>query len=158
VQRGMTTDEIERLRSSVATEFERILKDELRRGGYMLIQGNAEDALRVTPMIVNLYVTAPAAQQPGVRTFVANTGHMTLVAEVSDSVTGEPLARVVDTRRGRRTGTLQLAGSVTNMADARRAFTDWAQTLRAGLDDVRQSPVAKEGPKEAAKEPETQSR
>jgi hypothetical protein len=158
-QRRMTTDEIEGLRSSVAMQFEQILKDELRRGGYMFIQGNAPDALRVTPMIVNLYVTAPGAQQrPGTRVYVANTGHMTLVAEVSDSVTGEPLARVVDTQRGRRTGTLQLATTGSNMTDARRAFTDWARTLRAGLDDARQSPVAKEGVKEAATEPETQSR
>jgi hypothetical protein len=158
-QRTMSAEEIERLRANVATEFEQVLKDELRRGGYMLIQGNAEDALRVTPMIVNLYVTAPGAQQnPRTRTYVANTGHMTLFAEVSDSVTGEVLARVADTRQGRQTRTLQLASSVTNMADARRVFTDWARALRAGLDDARQSPVAKEGLKEAAKAPETQSR
>src|SRR5215472_2500686 len=76
-QRSMTDSEIERLRSTVATEFEQTLKDELRRGGYMLIQGNAPDALRVTPMIVNLYVTAPSTQQrQGTRTYIANTGHM----------------------------------------------------------------------------------
>jgi hypothetical protein len=158
-RRTMSADEIERLRSTVATEFDQIFRAELRRGGYMLIQGNADDALRVTPMIVNLYVTAPSAgQQPGTRIYTANTGHMTLVAEVSDSVTGEPLARVMDTRQGRRTGTMQLASAVSNMADARRVFTDWARTLRAGLDDARQSPVAKEGLKEAAKEPEAQPR
>jgi hypothetical protein len=158
-QRTMSDQDIERLRSNVATAFEETLKDELRRGGYALIQGNAPDALAVTPMIVNLYVTAPSAQQrPGTRTYIANTGHMTLVAEMSDSVTGEPLARVIDTRQGRRTGTLQLASSVTNMGDARRAFSDWARLLRSGLDEARQSSVANQGIQQAAKEPQGQPR
>lgn len=158
-QRTMSDQDIESLRSTVATTFEEILKDELRRGGYMLVQGNGADVLRVTPMIVNLYVTTPSAQQrPGTRTYTANTGHMTLVAEASDSITGEPLARVVDTRQGRRTGTLQLASSVSNMADARRAFSDWARLLRSGLDEARQSSVAKQGLQQAAKEPEGQPR
>jgi hypothetical protein len=158
-QRSMTDQDVETLRSNVATEFQEILKNELRSGGYALVQGNGADVLGVTPMIVNLYVTAPSAQQrPGSRTFIANTGHMTLVAEVSDSVTGEPLARVIDTRQGRQNSTLQLSSSVTNMADARRAFTDWARLLRTGLDEARASPVGKENLQQAAKETEAQPR
>ena len=158
-QRNMSDQDIERLRQNVATTFEEILKNELRSGGYMLIQGYAPDALRITPMIVNLYVTAPSAQQrPGTRTFIANTGHMTLVAEVSDSVTGEPLARVIDTQQGRGTGTVQLSSSVSNMADATRAFTNWARLLRTGLDEARQSPVGNQGLQEAAKKPEGEPR
>jgi hypothetical protein len=158
-QRAMSSQDIETLRSTVATEFQEILKNELRSGGYALVQGNGDDVLGVTPMIVNLYVTAPSAQQrPGTRTFIANTGHMTLVAEASDSVTGEPLARVIDTRRGRQTSTLELSSSVANMADARRAFNDWARLLRSGLDEARQSSVGKQGLQQAAKEPEGQPR
>jgi hypothetical protein len=158
-RRTMSDQDIERLRSNVASTFEQILKDELRSGGYMLVQGQGADVLRLTPHIVNLYVTAPSAQErPGTRTYIANTGHMTLVAEVSDSVTGEPLGRVIDTRQGRRTGTLQLASSMTNMAEARGAFRDWARFLRTGIDEARDSSVAKQGLQQAAKEPEAQPR
>jgi hypothetical protein len=54
-----------------------------------------------------------------------------------DSVTGEFLARAIDTQTGRRTGSMQLATPVLNMADARRAFTTWARVLRTGLDEAR---------------------
>jgi len=61
---------------------------------------------------------------------------MTLVAELRDSVTGELLGRVVDTRRGRSTGMMQFTNNVTNTADARRAIGVWATALRQGLDEV----------------------
>jgi hypothetical protein len=154
--RRMTAADIERLRSDVAEQFEKSVADELSRGGYTLVEENGPDVLRVTPMIVNLYITAPNPQTPSQRTFTATTGHMTLVASVRDSVTGEYLARVIDTQQGRNTGRLQLASSVSNWADARRAFTNWARVLRTGLDDARHSAVAAEGvpQKEAAKETE----
>jgi hypothetical protein len=69
---------------------------------------------------------------------------MTLVAVARDSVTGEFLARAIDTQTGRRTGTMQLASNVTNMADARRAFTTWARVLRTGLDEARTNAGATE--------------
>jgi len=61
---------------------------------------------------------------------------MTLVAEVRDSVTGQLLARAVDTVQGRRTRGFQLASPVTNMADARSAMQQWANVLLTGLDDA----------------------
>jgi hypothetical protein len=156
-RRRLSDEDIRTLRSTVATEFERSVADELSRGGYTLVDEDADDVLRVTPMIVNLYITAPRMQTQTParsRTYIANTGHMTLVASVRDSVTGEYLARVVDTQHGPQTGTVQLAGSAANLADARRAFRNWAQVLRTGLDDARESAVAKDGvaQKQAAKE------
>ena len=60
------------------------------------------DTLRVSAAIVNLYVTAPDTMSAGrSRTYTANSGQMTLVVELRDSVTGELLARAVDTQRGR---------------------------------------------------------
>jgi hypothetical protein len=61
---------------------------------------------------------------------------MTLVAELRDSITGETLARAVDTRSGRGTGTFMVTNSVTNTADARRAIRIWAQSIRNGLDSL----------------------
>lgn len=145
--RALSTQDIENIRSTVASEFARSFASELGRSGYTIVNEDGDDVLRVTPFIVNLYITAPSAQTTPGRstTFVATTGQMTLVAVARDSVTGEFLARVIDTQTGRRTGTMQLAGSVANVADARRAFTTWARALRTGLDEARQSAVATEG-------------
>ena len=143
--RRLSDRDIEALRSTVATEFEKSVAEELGKGGYTLVDHPGDDVLRVTPSIVNLYITAPSQGTAGrSRTYVANTGHMTLVADLRDSVTGEHLARAIDTQQGRRTGTMQLATSVSNMADARRAFTTWARALRTGLDDARESAVTNE--------------
>jgi len=129
--------DVENIKSTLANEFRRVLSDTLARGGYKLVDEDGEDVLRVQAAIVNLNITAPSAAAPGrSRTFVANTGQMTLVAELRDSVTGQLLARAVDTVQGRRTGGFQLASPVTNMADARRALSQWADVLLTGLDDA----------------------
>lgn len=149
--RRISTQDIENMKSSVATEFRRVLTNELTSNGYEVVDEVGPDVLRVTPMIVNLYITAPDVPSPGrSRTYVASTGHMTLVAVVRDSITDEFLARAIDTRQGRRTGQMQLATNVSNMADARQAFTSWARVLRTGLDDARRNPVANESVQEAA--------
>jgi len=142
--RRLSSQDIENIRSTMAREFARSFAAELGRSGYTLVTESGDDVLRVTPFIINLYIAAPGTQRtPGrSRTYVATTGHMTLVAVARDSVTGEFLARAIDTQTGRQTGTLQLASSVTNIADARRAFTTWARVLRTGLDEARQSAPA----------------
>jgi len=82
-------------------------------------------------------VTAPDTMAPGrSRTYTANPGSMTLVMELRDSITGELLARAVDTRGGRATGTMTLTNRVTNTAEARRAIGVWASALRRALDDL----------------------
>jgi len=136
--------DLERIKSTLANEFRRVLSDTLTRGGYKLVDEDGDDVLRVQAAIVNLYITAPSTgARGGSRTFVANTGQMTLVAELRDSVTGQLLARAVDTVQGRRTGGFQMATSVTNMADARRALSQWADVLLTGLDDAEgRSPAA----------------
>ena len=129
--------DVQNIKSTLANEFRRVFSDALTRAGYQLVDEDGDDVLRVQAAIVNLYITAPSAAAPGrSRTFVANSVQMTLVAELRDSVTGQLLARAVDTVRGRRTGQFQLASPVSNMADARRALSQWADVLVTGLDDA----------------------
>ena len=94
-----------------------------------------EDVLDVTPLIVNLIITAPDTQTAGrTRTYTANPGQMTLVAELRDSETGQILVRVVDSQRARSTGTFQWTTSVSNTGAARQIITGWASRLRRELD------------------------
>jgi len=125
------------IQGDLATMFHDIFREELASGGYQIVTEAGPDTLIVIPAIVDLYITAPDVQTAGrSRTYTANSGRMTLVLELRDSITGESLARVVDTRSGRNSGLMTITNRVTNSADARRAIRIWAQALRSGLDSL----------------------
>jgi len=125
------------MKDGLAELFRETFRAELARGGYQLVDEVGPDTLRVSAAIIDLFVTAPDAMSAGrSRTYTANAGRMTLVAELRDSVTGEILARVVDARSGRSTGTWNITNSATNTAEARRAIGVWASALRQGLDEL----------------------
>jgi hypothetical protein len=125
------------MKEGLAELFRETFRTELARGGYQLVDEVGPDTLRVSAAIVDLFVTAPDATTAGrARTYTANAGRMTLVAELRDSVTGEILARVVDAQSGRSTGSWNITNSATNTAEARRAIGVWASALRRALDEL----------------------
>jgi hypothetical protein len=136
----MNEPDREKIRTELAQLFAEVMTKELETdGGYQLVDQPAADVLEVRPAIVNLYITAPdvSMQTPGrVRTYTADAGEMTLIAELRDSVTGTLLARAFD-RRGGNDMMWQWTTSVTNTAEARRIITIWADTLRNALDTAR---------------------
>jgi uncharacterized protein DUF3313 len=133
----LNDEDIERIRSTVASEFDKVFREELTKAGYMLTDEDGEDVLRATPMIVNLYISAPDKMSPGrSTTYVSSTGQLTLVLALSDSVTGEHLVRAVDTHRGRDTGRFNVSSSVNNLATARDAFDKWSEILITGLKEA----------------------
>jgi hypothetical protein len=136
----MNEPDREKIRQELAQLFAEVMVNELQtKGGYQLVTEPAADVLEVRPAIVNLYITAPdvSMQTAGrVRTFTADAGEMTLIAELRDSVTGTLLARAFDRRQGNDM-MWQWTNSVTNTADARRVITSWADTLRNALDVAR---------------------
>jgi len=131
----LSSADFDNIRSSLANAFASTATAELARGGYDVVTEADEDVLDVTPFVVDLIITAPDTRAPGrSRTYTANQGQMTLVAELRDSETGQILMRVVDTQRARSPGTFQWTTSVTNMGAARRIITGWASALRRQLD------------------------
>jgi Protein of unknown function (DUF3313) len=150
----VTPADIATLKSGLAELFRETFREQLARSGYPLVDVEGPDTLRVTPAIINLYVTAPAAATAGAgrsRVFTATSGRMTLVAEVRDSVTNELLARAVDAQSARSgAGQLTWTNAVTNRSDARRAINVWAASLVRGLDGITGKPVAPEAAAEAA--------
>lgn len=137
--RRLDTADILAIKANLSTMFGEIFTSELTSGGYKIVTEPGPDTLLVVPAIVNLFITAPDTASAGrSRTYTANSGQMTLVLEVRDSVTGEVLARVVDGRSGRTSGFMTVTNRVTNTADARRAIQIWASALRNGLDTLRQ--------------------
>ena len=133
----LSSEDIQRIRDELAKGFRTVFADTLNKGGYPLVDAAGDQVLRVRAALINVYITAPEKMSAGRnRTYVMDTGRMTLVMELMDSVTGQALARVVDTRQGSSSTGLQWANSVSNSADARRAFGRWAETLRKALDEL----------------------
>jgi hypothetical protein len=115
--RRLNAADVAAIKDQLADLFQETFRAELARGGYALVNEPGPDTLRVTPAVVELYITAPVAGPAGsARTYVANSGRMTLVAELRDSMTGEVLARAVDTQSGRGFGTMTWTNRATNMA------------------------------------------
>ena len=137
MSRRLNADDVVAIKDNLSAMLGDIFREELTAGGYQVVTEPGPDTLIVIPAIVDLYITAPDTMSAGrTRTYAANSGRMTLVLEVRDSVTGETLARVVDGRSGRNAGTMAITNQVTNTADARRAIRIWAQALRSGLDSL----------------------
>jgi Protein of unknown function (DUF3313) len=140
----LTADDIERIRTTVAEEFRKSFERELSNGGYSVTNEDGPDVLRLTPRIVNLYITAPDKPTAGItRTYTASTGHMTLDLTLRDSTTGQYLARAVDAVQGNHSGgfRMQVTSSVTNLGTARVAFSKWARALVQGLDEAKKDSV-----------------
>jgi len=78
-------------------------------------------------------VNAPDTKQAGVKTFTVPSGEMTLLAELSDSETGQVLARAVDREEGRNSGMIQVRNSVMNAGDAQLIAAKWANILANAL-------------------------
>lgn len=135
----MNPPDRERIKASAAENFADVFRKELQeRGGYQLVAEPAQDVLEVRPAIIDLYITAPDVSTAArVTTYTVNTGEMTLVAELHDSVTGEIVARAYDRTSRSNTGWLQPSNSVWNTAEARRAMQTWAIALRKSLDAAR---------------------
>jgi len=135
--RRLDTADVVAIKDGLATLVDDIFREELTAGGYRIVTEPGPDTLLVVPAIIDLFIAAPDTMSPGrSRTYTANSGRMTLVLEVRDSVTGETLARVVDGRSGRTSGVMTVTNRVTNTADARRNIRIWAQALRTMLDGV----------------------
>ena len=133
--RRLDNSDLEKIKKTLAEEFRKVFTEELSNNGYPVVTEDGDDVLRVSAAIANLYITAPDKMSAGrSRTYTTNAGHMTLVAELRDSVTGKLMARAVDSVQARDTGTFMITTSVSNLAGARTALSKWARVLREGLD------------------------
>jgi hypothetical protein len=137
LSRRMSTEDIEKIRSDMVTEFRKVFVEELGKGGYAVVDKPGDDTLRVTPGLADVYINAPDRMEAGrVTTYTTDAGRMTLVMELRDGPTNQLLARVIDQKAGTDMGFAQVTNSVTNTADFRRMVRSWAQRLVKGLDKV----------------------
>lgn len=133
----LDASDIEKIRTEMATEFQRIFAERLAKGGYRVVDRPGEDTLQVSAGLADVYIAAPDKPTSGRSyTFTVSAGRMTLVMELRDGPTAQLLARVVDRHVGRDNATLSITNGVTNSAEFRRAVQGWADKLVQALDRV----------------------
>jgi hypothetical protein len=133
----ITNEDIDKIRTGLSELFADEFSKRLAKAGYPVVTTRGDDVLQIKAAIINLYVNAPEKQTAGMsRSYTMDAGRATVVMEAADSITGQSLARVVDTQQGLDNGQLQWTTSVSNSAEARRIVGLWAQAVVRGLDKV----------------------
>jgi len=132
-------EDMQRIKIDLAALFMEVFREELQNnGGYVLVDGIAEDVLIVHPAIVDLDVFAPDTPgTAGRRSAIPSVGTMTLYMELYDSVTGDLLVKAIDNKFDRTRTHVQAQNRVRNEAAAREMLNDWANLLRLALDEAR---------------------
>jgi hypothetical protein len=129
--------DIDKIRAGLSELFADEFSKRLAKAGYPVVTAAGDDVLRIKAAIINLYVNAPEKMTAGIsRSYTMDAGRATVVMEAADSVTGQSLARVVDTQQGLDNGHLQWTTSVSNSAEARRIVGLWADAVVRGLNKV----------------------
>jgi len=138
---NLSSEERDKIKARVAQLVEEEFAKELQKGGaYQIASESGPDVLRVKVSILNLYINAPSSGGAGrSKTYVSSAGQLTLLAELTDSASGQLLARVADRREANASGArrMELADRMMNEAAARQVASDWARILRKALDRAR---------------------
>ena len=129
--------------AGVRENFTEVFTDAFRKAGYEIADAPGADVLRVRAGIVDLYFAAPDIEPVGrTRTYALEAGEATLFVEARDSQSGALLARALDQRKTRNSGSLRIANRVTNRAEFRQLFQKWADIVVGGLENLREiSPI-----------------
>jgi hypothetical protein len=135
--------DLERISTAARDAFTEVFTEEYRKEGLEIVSEPGPDVLRLRPGVIDLYVVAPDNMTSGrSRTYVMESGRATLFLEARDSSTGALLGRALDKRTTRDTGRVQISSSVTNLADFKALFRQWADISVKGFEELREhSPV-----------------
>ena len=135
--RNINARDMERIRADTASFFRQVFTQNLQMNdGYEVVDEVDYDVLILRPAIINLDITSPDVAASGRSpSYIASFGEATLYIELFDAVSGQIIGRATDRQRaGGGAGMVSWNNRVTNRAEGRRIFNDWAQQLRAFLD------------------------
>jgi len=135
--RNIRSSDMERIKADVASLFKEVFIERLEANdGFEVVKEADYDVLLLRPAIIDLDITAPDTMDSArSRTFTASTGAATLYIELYDSVSGAIIGRAADRQGARSAGrSVRWSNRVTNSAEARRIFGNWADLLRKFLE------------------------
>ncbi len=129
--------DIKRTEKSTAKVFHESFAKELeRKNGYPIVSNAAPDVLLLRPTVYDLDLVALDTLNSRSEVYSQSTGSASLMLELSDSVTGEVLAIIYDTKKDRRNDFMERSTRVSNTRDTRRMFSSWASLLRKSFEDM----------------------
>jgi len=133
--RQISSSDQQRIRDKMSKlVYEEVVK-ELKAGGYTLVNEPGDDVLGVEMAIVDLYARAPDVTGSSSRAvFVESAGDVSMVIQLSDSVSGDAIARAFDHFKATEYSRPERVTRVDNEEEARSAAMHWAKALRNGLD------------------------
>jgi hypothetical protein len=110
----------------------------MKEAGYPIVEHATSGTLLLKPSIIDLGINAPDIMSvTRKKTYVKEAGQATLFLEIYDAVSGEILARIIDTKIvGDNNGFHHWANRITNSADAKRVIKKWARDLREKFDQA----------------------
>jgi hypothetical protein len=134
--------EMERISSELSELLDEVFREELARSGHYSLTGeDGADVLRIAPRIEDLDVYAPDRTRVYIGySLTDSSGSMTLLLNLSDSLSGQALARAVDNREDPRKGYYEWTTSAQNRTAARHMLQRWAIRLREWLDSQQVEP------------------
>ena len=134
----MSANDTERIKSRLSELVHEELAKELGKGGYELVEASGDEVLELQMSIIDLHATAPDVRTAGrVEVFAFSAGEMTLVAELRDSVSSDPIMRIYDRGRAMETGDVRRITVVDNAMQAGIIAGHWARAIRRELDLAR---------------------
>jgi hypothetical protein len=84
--RNVRASDVDRIKSDVAGLFEEVFTERLEAAGYEVVNYAGEDVLVLRPALLDLDISAPdTGQARRSRTYVANTGAVTLLMELFEA-------------------------------------------------------------------------
>ncbi|GGA71764.1 hypothetical protein GCM10011369_11940 [Neiella marina] len=128
---------IPQIQHSFDEAFRKVINEQ---GDFQLVEHLDEKTLVIVPRLVNVYLNNldEMAHATPTRVYSESAGHMTLVLDLYDSVSGEMLARVIDHQQATEWGRFVRQSSVDNNRQVKRLATNWATDLNQGLSQSRQ--------------------
>jgi hypothetical protein len=129
--------DMDRIKADTAALFKEVFLERLQAdGGLVLVKEAGANTLLLRPAIIDLDITAPDTRSAGrSSTFAGTAGAATLFIELFDAGSGQIIGRAIDRQATRNAGgRVSWSNSVTNRAEGRRMFGNWADTLRGFLD------------------------
>ena len=135
----VSKEDMRKYGSGLSEMFHEEFAKRLAKYGYVLSDTNGDDVLTVQAALANLYINGPQTNAANVTyMYTLNAGRVSMVMQLSDSVTHQLLARVVDTQQGYEYGNLSWTTSVSNSTEARRIIGIWSDALRLARQGQRQ--------------------
>jgi len=139
LDRQVTDSDVQRIESTLSTEFKKVFTSELQKGGYQVTTTSAPDVLLLRPAIINVRVTAPDLMTAGMdMNVITSAGSGTFYLELW-APPHTLLARALDAQADQQPFAQQ-ANSVTNMEAADTILKKWADALVRHLDSARGKP------------------